>query len=76
MKYPPHDRPYEPPLLSEQVQFERKTFFLDLKENDRGRFVKITEDVAGHRDTIILPVEALADFVGALSRILDHESGR
>ena len=34
-------------LRSEKVQIERKTFFLDLKENDRGRFLRITEDVGG-----------------------------
>ena len=34
-------------LRSEKVQIERKTFFLDLKENDRGRFLRITEDVVG-----------------------------
>ena len=28
-------------LRSEKVQIERKTFFLDLKENDRGRFLRI-----------------------------------
>ena len=37
-------------LRSEKVQIERKTFFLDLKENDRGRFLRITEDVGGRRD--------------------------
>ncbi|WP_256200398.1 hypothetical protein [Verrucomicrobium spinosum] len=36
-----------PPLHSEKIVGERKIFFLDLKENDRGRFIKITEDVRG-----------------------------
>ena len=34
-----------------EVSIERKIFFLDLKENQRGRFMKITEDVGGRRDT-------------------------
>ena len=34
------------PLASEKVQVDRKVFFLDLKENERGRFLKITEDVS------------------------------
>ena len=38
-------------LASEKLATERKVFFLDLKENDRGRFIKITEDVGGRRDT-------------------------
>lgn len=48
-------------------------FFVDLKENDRGRFLKITEDVGGRRDTIMVPIEILSEFVEALSRIGDFE---
>ena len=33
------------PIASEKVTIDRKVFFLDLKENQRGRFMKITEDV-------------------------------
>ena len=32
-------------IASEKVTIERKIFSLDLKENQRGRFLKITEDV-------------------------------
>lgn len=64
--------PFEP-LASERLVGQRKTFFLDLKENDRGRFLKITEDVAGRRDTIILPTELFQDFVDAMTRIIDFE---
>ena len=46
-------------LLSEQVQIERKLFSFDLRENPRGRFLKITEDVGGRRDTIIIPATGL-----------------
>ena len=59
-----------PPLHSEKIVGERKIFFLDLKENDRGRFIKITEDVRGRRDTIMLPMEHAAEFVEALQTIL------
>ena len=61
------------PLASEKIQVDRKVFFLDLKENQRGRFLKITEDVSGRRDTIMLPASALKDFVSALSRLVDLE---
>ncbi len=59
-----------PPLHSEKIVGERKIFFLDLKENDRGRFIKITEDVRGRRDTIMLPIENAEEFLDALQRIL------
>ena len=68
-----HQRVHHPPLYSEKVFADRKIFFMDLKENDRGRFVKITEDVRGRRDTIMLPAEALDDFLEALNRVADHE---
>lgn len=61
------------PLVSEKINVDRKIFFLDLKENQRGRFLKITEDVGGRRDTIMLPVEAFRDFSEALSRIIEFE---
>lgn len=48
--------------LSERIQIERKQFFFDLRENPRGRFLKITEDVSGRRDTIIVPATGLELF--------------
>ncbi|HEY1052585.1 MAG TPA: DNA-binding protein [Prosthecobacter sp.] len=64
-------RPPNPPLHSEKIVTERKIFFLDLKENDRGKFIKITEDVRGRRDTIILPIDAAQEFMDAMMRTLD-----
>ena len=45
----------EDTLRSGTVQIERKTFVFTLKENPRGRFLRITEDVGGRRDAIIIP---------------------
>lgn len=63
----------DPPLITEKIVTERKVFFLDLKENNRGRVLKITEDVRGRRDTIMVPAESLAEFYEALGRIIDYE---
>ena len=52
----------EDTLKSDKVQIERKTFLFTLKENPRGRFLRITEDVGGRRDTIIIPAPGLEDF--------------
>lgn len=49
-------------MRSEKLQIERKTFLFTLKENPRGRFLRITEDVAGRRDTIIVPAPGLEEF--------------
>ncbi|MFT4547014.1 MAG: hypothetical protein ACI9MB_000959 [Verrucomicrobiales bacterium] len=40
-------RSHNQPRYTEKLFSDRKIFFMDLKENDRGRFVKITEDVRG-----------------------------
>jgi len=66
-------RQHHEPLYSEKIFSDRKVFFMDLKENNRGRFVKITEDVRGRRDTILLPIEALDDFLEALNRVADFD---
>ena len=52
----------EETLKTDKVQIERKTFVFTLKENPRGRFLRITEDVNGRRDTIIIPATGLDDF--------------
>ncbi len=62
-------------LHTEKILADRKIFFLDLKENRRGKVVKITEDVSGNRDTIMVPAEILGDFIDALSDIRDTAEG-
>jgi hypothetical protein len=57
-------------LLSEQVQVERKLFTFELRENPRGRFLKVTEDVGGRRDTIIIPATGLDKIREVLDRTI------
>jgi PurA ssDNA and RNA-binding protein len=56
-------------LHTEKILADRKTFYIDLKENARGRVVKITEDVGGNRDTIMVPIDILDDFIQALQDV-------
>ncbi|MGA1530360.1 MAG: PUR family DNA/RNA-binding protein [Kiritimatiellia bacterium] len=58
-------------IFSDRIQIERKQFFFDLKENPRGRFLRITEDVGGRRDTIIVPATGLEQFVEAIKSAID-----
>src|SRR3954464_2287278 len=60
--FPPKPPVNEETLRTDKVQIERKTFVFTLKENPRGRFLRITEDVNGRRDTIIIPATGLEDF--------------
>ncbi len=58
----PKPQVVEDTIKSDKIQIERKTFVFALKENPRGRFLRITEDVGGRRDTIIIPAPGLEDF--------------
>jgi hypothetical protein len=59
--------PRKPPVPEDTLKqglldIERKTFVLTLKENIRGRFLRISEEVGGRRDTIIIPATGLEAF--------------
>ncbi len=60
-------------ILSERIQIERKQFFFDLKENPRGRFLKITEEVGGRRDTIIIPSTGLDLFRDMVEKTIEAD---
>lgn len=60
----------EDTIATTKVQIERKSFILTLKENPRGRFLRITEDVNGRRDTIIIPSTGLEDFKKAVEEMV------
>ncbi len=59
---PPRPFVQEDTLKSEQIQIERKSFLLTLKENPRGRFLRISEEVGGKRNSIIVPATGLKEF--------------
>jgi hypothetical protein len=60
-------------LISEQVQVERKLFSFSLKQNPRGRFMKITEDVGGRRDTVIIPSTGLMQIREAIDHMIEAD---
>jgi hypothetical protein len=59
---PPRPFVHEDTLKSGQLQVERKHFLLMLKENPRGRFVRISEEVGGRINSIIIPATGLEEF--------------
>ena len=60
----------EATLKSGQVQIERKTIAFMLKENPRGRFLRISEDAGGRRNAIIIPSTGLAEFQKLLDEMI------
>lgn len=62
-------------LFSKQIQVARKKFLLSLRANARGRFLRITEDVGGRRDTIIIPSTGLGDLRDAIDEAVQADAG-
>lgn len=57
-------------IASQEVQVERKHFFIEFRENERGQFLRITEEAHGRRNTVIIPSTGLQDFQSALAGVL------
>ena len=60
-------------IESRELQIERKLFSIDLRENGRGRFLRITEESQGHRNVIIVPITGVDDFADAIDDVLAEE---
>lgn len=58
------------PVPSQSLRVERKQFTFELKENPRGQFLRITEEVGGRRDAIIVPLSGLEQFRDALNEVI------
>ena len=58
-------------IASQEVQVERKHLHIEFRENERGRFLRITETAHGHRNAVIIPSTGLADSTSALAVVLN-----
>lgn len=50
-------------LVCKTLQVEHKLFYFDLKENPRGRYLKISEKTSATRSTIIVPFSGISWFL-------------
>ncbi|XP_050219573.1 transcription factor Pur-alpha 1 [Mercurialis annua] len=50
-------------LLCKTLQVEHKLFYFDLKENPRGRYLKVSEKTSATRSTIIVPCSGISWFL-------------
>ena len=55
---------------AKEFQIERKRFHVEFRENDRGKFLRITEEAHGRRNTIIVPSTGVGDFTAAIGEVL------
>lgn len=52
------------------IVIERKHVTFDLRENPRGRFLRIVEEVSGRRNAIIVPLTGIEDFRDAVNEVI------
>jgi hypothetical protein len=70
----PRPQVQEDTIKSATLQIERKTYLLTLKENPRGRFLRITEEAGGHRDSIMIPAPGLEAFAQVFAAMVSGSS--
>lgn len=56
-------------LSSDKLHIENKTLFIDLKENDGGRFLQIAELSNDRRSTVVIPLSGITIFLESLQKI-------
>jgi hypothetical protein len=57
-------------IEARELQIERKHFYVEFRENERGKFLRITEEAHGRRNTIIVPSTGVDDFTAAIAGVL------
>jgi len=68
--FAPKPRIQEYTLQTGEIQVERKTFSFGLKENPRGRFLRITEFKGDFHQSLVIPATGLRDFQKLLAEML------
>ena len=61
-------------IEARELHIERKHFYVELRENERGKFLRIIEEAHGYRNSIIVPSTAVDDFTAAISEVLTNGS--
>lgn len=60
-------------LESKTILIQNKRFYLDVKENNRGRFLKIAEVTpGGHKNRVTMAMQILPEFRDHLTDFIDH----
>jgi len=60
-------------LSSDKLHIENKTIFVDLKENDGGRFLQIAELSNDRRSTVVIPYSGLDSFIEAIHKVAENK---
>ena len=66
----------EQELATKMLQIQSKRFYLDVKQNRRGKFIKVAEIGAdGRRSQIFLALSTAAEFRDQLSTFSEYYAG-
>jgi hypothetical protein len=57
--------------ISRHVDIESKRFFFDVKENHKGKYLRITE-LSGGRSCIVIPLGGISLFKERLGEIIEE----
>jgi len=70
----PDNLPEDGKLKSEVMVKENRRYYLDLKENSRGRFLRVSQTIAqrGPRSQIAIPAQGMIEFRDALTDLLEE----
>lgn len=60
----------EKTLARRDLQIERKQLSIELRENFRGRFLRIVEKCGGKTNVVIIPDTGINDFYAALDEVI------
>ncbi|MEE9615285.1 MAG: DNA-binding protein [Thermodesulfobacteriota bacterium] len=60
-------------ISSEKLHIENKTIFVDLKENDLGKFLQIAELSNDRRSTVVIPFSGFPEFLESLKKVAAEE---
>ncbi|XP_023531642.1 transcription factor Pur-alpha 1-like [Cucurbita pepo subsp. pepo] len=60
-------------LMCKTLQVEHKLFYFDLKENPRGRYLKISEKTSATRSTIIVPFSGIPWFLDLFNYYINSD---
>ena len=59
-------------IEARELQIERKHFHVEFRENDRGKFLRITEEAHSRRNTIIVPSTGVDEFIAAIDQVVEN----
>ncbi|XP_065169229.1 transcriptional activator protein Pur-alpha isoform X2 [Atheta coriaria] len=70
----PDSVPEDGKLKSEMMVKDNRRYYLDLKENSRGRFLRVSQTITrgGPRSQVAIPAQGMIEFRDALTDLLDE----